>query len=438
MNTRHWRLLFLVLFVVLLASVSGAFSQSLSMGSLSLDYRGNLGLEAWYFPLESSDSEQPDWVGTLQSDLDVTLRSPWNLDFRANPAFYWDLESEDRRRVNLRELYLDWYKPHFELRSGWQTFSWKTVESYSPADFLNQTDQEIDLLDAPKLGEPAIRSRFLLGDALQSMLELYYLSYFTPARLPQHGNRYDFLAGSPITLETETSQFQYLSSKERWRPQGALRYKAMLGGLDFSVFYFNGYARYPELTPANPSNPLSPLTHRYHPVHKAGTFFQGAFGNWLWKGEGVYTQYEEKYTMTNFSNGKLITVDPYFSYTLGFEYTLYGIAFEAHDLGLLLEALGDSHPDASLSELDGFRAFRSHIFAGLRYVFNNTSDRSILLGGFANYRKPEFITQLKYEERLLKHFKANVELQAVYLESSSDLNALRHSGRATAGIVWYW
>jgi hypothetical protein len=230
----------------------------------------------------------------------------------------------------------------------------------------------------------------------------------------------------------------YQSSKEEWRPQAALRYKGTaFEAVDWSVFYFNGYDRFPGLRVDFPS---SELRHLYRPVHRAGLTFQGALGSWLLKGEFLGNQFEQELPVRDPSGNEVFKeFDPYLAYTTGFEYTFYSPWIQNHDLGVIAEIIGDTDTGKDPEELEGFRPFQNHFFGGLRYTFNNLGDRSILIGGFADYRRGDFIFRGEYEERFFKHFKAKVRAAGLGAGSEdSQLRNFEHTVRCDAELGYYF
>ena len=57
----------------------------------------------------------------------------------------------------------------------------------------------------------------------------------------------------------------------------------------------HGYRRFPLFRPAGGPDSAGTvtLTHYYPPLFQGGFTFQGALGNWLWKGETAFIRYEQ-------------------------------------------------------------------------------------------------------------------------------------------------
>ena len=148
------------------------------------------------------------------------------LEFRIHPRLNYDIDRDqgfDRPEAfpaRFDDLYADFFSRWFELRAGYQVFSWKVVESYSQADILNQADREEDFFDPPKIGEPAVRARFILPSRTPNVLELYYLPRFTPSPLPGEESRYYFFQDDRIRLARDDEDYLYSSSDGRGVPNG--------------------------------------------------------------------------------------------------------------------------------------------------------------------------------------------------------------------------
>jgi hypothetical protein len=332
------------------------------------------------------------------------------------------------------DFYLGFYADRLQGRVGYQVFSWKMVESYSQADLLNQADRRLDLLDPDKLGEPSVFLRMPLPAWLGDALEAYYLPWFTPGPLPFSESRYSPVSGTPYRIDTESGSETYDSPSGRWEPQGALRHLWRVGGFDAALFYFHGYRRFPLFAP----DPLRPgmLLPRYARVDLGGFTFQGTLGNWILKGEGTYQDFVGD---VRSPMGK--HVDPFGSFTTGFEYTFYGPLVADQDIVVLAEWIGDTDSGKDLLELEGFRPFQNDIFAGFRYVFNGLSDASVTGGMFWDYRVGDSLYKLEFRRRFFKNLSFNTGYNGIWLASRKEESRFRFLDRSAnlfASLRLYW
>jgi hypothetical protein len=397
----------------------------------TLIYSGYGGYSGWYFAQEAPVRTFPDYVNTIKAKLDITLQFQIPLELNFNQRLQWDTADKNRNRYEIEDLSLDYFSEYWELKAGWQIFSWKAVESISHADFLNQTDLESDFLDAPKFSEPALRFRYILPFDAGRVFEFYYLPLMRATRFPVADNRFSFLGadGNPLNISNKTRDHSYQGNQNEWQPQFALSYQqTFFESVDTRWFYFNGYNRFPGLLP---NQSFTEFRHEYRLVQKAGVTFQGQINAWLLKGELVYTDYRKE--VFNLLNQ---TIRPtYFSYTSGFEYTFYSPLIDNHDVGTILEVIGDSDSGKKYEELESYRPFQNHLFGGIRYAFNNVSDRSILMGGFYNYRDNDIILSIEYSERLLEKF----TLEIRYIDIRSDtrpISQFDHTDRFVLELLY--
>jgi hypothetical protein len=260
--------------------------------------------------------------------------------------------------------------------------------------------------------------------------------------MPGSGSRYDIFQGTPLTLVRDRDDFEYGSSDKRLRPQWAARYQTLLfESFDAALYYFHGYRRFPLFLPVLPAAATAGsviegapiLTHYYAPLHQGGLTFQGALGNWLLKGETAMIRYEQDIRARDGG-----TVDPWFAYTTGFEYTFYAPWKENQDLGAIMEFIGDTDAGKDESRLDGFRPFRSHVFTGFRYAFNNAGDRSLLGGVFLDYLEGDVLYRLEYAERFLGRVSIKAEISGVDANGTSQFRPFERAARMSTEAKYHF
>jgi hypothetical protein len=145
----------------------------------------------------------------------------------------------------------------------------------------------------------------------------------------------------------------------------------------------------------------------------------------------VYTSYRK-----NVRNQLGQTIKPaYFAYTAGFEYTLYSFLTDNQDLGTILEIIGDTDTGKKAEELESFRPFQNHLFGGLRYTFNNISDRSILMGGLFDYKSGDVFFSFEYSERLAEVFTFKLTYNDLTADTS-PLDSFEHTDRIMGELLY--
>lgn len=434
-----------------------AQSFSLAEGH-DLQYRGELFTQQLYFPQAGFSSNMPGLVSTMGLEFDLSYLTPWGLTMKLHPRVAIDPSDldmerkgalwmgEGRSRIYFEDAYLDYYDLEFvELRAGYQTLNWKQVESYSWTDFINQVDQEVDLFSAEKLPELIVRNRFTLPIELDHTLNLYYIPTFQPGPSPREDNRYDFLSTSGTKYQYLPERMTYSDSLKENRYQFAIKWNSIfLDDIDYSLLYFNGYERLPFYFPVKSPTEASKgvVTAHYEAIEKLGLNFVGELDSWLIKGEVLGNRFQRD--VLYFDQGLAAQGDlnpfvrkafnPWLGYTVGAEYTLYEPIVEGQDLGLILEVIGHNADE----DVPLFLPFKNHAFTGLRYTFNNISDRSILLGGFMNYTIIENVLSLEYEERIGQGFRIKAGGFLLAGEESSELSTFESSSRFQTELSYFF
>lgn len=421
------------------AGVSLSHGQSFSLAEgHDVQYRGEVFTHQWYFPQAGISHQQADLISTLGAEVDLSYLTPWSLDFKLHPRLAVDPDDtqlerqgsiwmgDARSRFYFEEAYADWYHLEWmEIRAGYQIFNWKAVESYSWMDFINQTDQEVDLFSAEKLPELVVRGRWTLPIELEHSLSVFYIPIFQPGPQPRKNNRYDFGAGQGFEYQYLPDSISYRDSSKQYRPQVAIKWNSMLlESIDYSLVYFNGYERLgiPQPIAFDAEGHPTVISSHYEVVEKLGLNFVTELGSWLVKGEVLANQYYNP------------NLDSWLGWTVGAEYTLYSPLVEEQDLGLISEFIGHNASD----ETPLFLPFKNHVFLGLRYTFNNISDRSILLGGFLNYQKVENVLSLEYEERIGQDFKIKAGGFLLAGEETSELSTFESSSRFQTELSYFF
>ncbi|HKP94825.1 MAG TPA: hypothetical protein VJ385_03610 [Fibrobacteria bacterium] len=409
-----------------------AASPAAAMEGTGFDFRGSLESRFRVFPQDALDPDQGSGQHAYGIEAELNLGLPHGLEARAHPRLRLDGNRIRQNPLVMDDFYLGQFIEGLQWRAGYQVFSWKVVESYSQADVLNQTDRRLDLLDPDKLAEPAAFLRLDLPAWLGEALEAYSLPYFTPGPLPRSESRYSPVTGTPFTLVSDADSATYDSPSGRWEPQWALRHLWRPGSFDVAFFWFHGYRRFPVFAP-HPAAPGT-LVPRYLRVEQGGMTFQGTLGNWILKGEGSWQGFTGDVRGPTGS-----PVDPYGSFTTGFEYTFYAPIAADQDVVTLVEWIGDTDSGKDPIDLEGFRPFQNDLFMGLRYVFNGLSDATATGGVFWDYREGDALYKLELRRRFFTHLSCSAGYNGVMLGSDTGrFQFLDRSSNLFADLKAYW
>ena len=310
----------------------------------ALETRGYLGLDSRYFThaAESSSSQssfylEPEWYWEPSDGQSAITFKPF--------ARIDSLDSE-RSHLDIRELFWQYASDKWELRAGINKVYWGVTESQHLVDIINQTDQLEGVDGEDKLGQPMLQFT-LIRD--WGVVDTFVLPYFRTREFAG--------ADGHFTLPLPVSdKARYEAGNQAQHTDLALRYYNTLGDWDLGLSYFRGTNRDPQLTATQGSNQLTPY---YSQIQQFGADLQATKGAWLWKLESIYRSDHDNH---------------YSAITSGFEYTLYGIAQSATDVGLLLELSYDSRQTSAATPA------QRDIFIGGRLTPNDAQSSELLFG----------------------------------------------------------
>jgi hypothetical protein len=187
--------------------------------------------------------------------------------------------------------------------------------------------------------------------------------------------------------------------------------------MDFGIYYFQGTAREPLLTPFIKHGEIR-LAPYYEQIGQTGVDLQYVAGRWLWKFEGLH----------RFGQGRSFA-----AMVGGFEYTVVGILDSSMDLGLLSEYVFDDRQDAYATP------YNNDIMCGLRLAVNDMASSEILFGIIKDIKNSSIITSLEASRRLSDWCK--FEVTAVLFNDIDDKDisySLREDDFVKAEMVFYY
>ncbi|MBX2839790.1 MAG: hypothetical protein KTR35_23235 [Gammaproteobacteria bacterium] len=318
---------------------------SVSSTGLAWDIRGNIGLEfrqfpnnAVYYPFEKSNvsvSGETEFYQTIGDSGSLTI----------TPFFRVDQHDDERTHIDLREFVYTHVGDTWELNAGVGKVFWGVAESQNIVDIINQTDQVENGSGSEKLGQPMVNLK-LFQD--WGTVDLFVLPGFRERTFLGEGGR----PRSPLIVDTDNALYE--NDAENQHVDLAVRYSHTLDVWDFGIHAFHGTARDPLLQPSS-TGQLQPF---YYQSTQIGTDIQATLESWLLKLEAIYKTGD--------------AIENHAELVGGFEYSFYGIADSAADLGVVAELLYDDREDA--------QPFQKDLLVGLRWVQNNESSSEALLG----------------------------------------------------------
>ena len=333
-----------------------------------------------------------------------------NTIFTFTPFGRWDSEDNAREHFDIRELNFLHSSGDWETLIGISKVFWGVAESNHLIDIINQTDFLEGIDEEDKLGQPMIRlsrsfdQSTLTGFILPGFREREFLSPDNPISLPFKINN------DPI----------YESNQEDNHVDFALRYSGYRGIVDYGLSWFHGTARDPNFIPGE-SGIFTPF---YPQLDQFGIDIQVTSGAWLWKFEAIRQV---------FNDDTLFTNEDYNAFVAGFEYSFYGMADGAFDLGLLMEYHYDSRDDP------GAVVFQDDVFLGARLGFNDAQSSQILIGGIIDQDDDSTSFRIEGSRRIFTDARISLEAQAFSNVDPDNISAsLRDSEFALISLEFFF
>lgn len=323
------------------------FSALLFLASLNVhavELQGSVDVEARYFT-EANEGQysaaiEPEWYWQNNDASHAIIVKPFARI---------DSLDDERSHTDLREFYWQHATDTWELRAGINKIFWGVTESQHLVDIINQTDNLEGIDGEDKLGQPMIQFTHIQE---WGVVDVFILPYFRARKFTGEDGHFRL----PLTLADEAV---YQSSDEEQHTDFAMRYSHTLGDIDLGISYFNGTNRTPTLIAITPNNAAPYLVAYYDQLQQAGLDAQATLGSWLWKLETVYREDSQQ---------------DYSASTAGVEYTFFGIAESATDLGLLVEISRDSRGELANS------VAQKDVFIGGRLTPNDEQSSELLFG----------------------------------------------------------
>jgi len=361
-----------------------------------------LRLTAAVLLIVSSPAQSVDWRGNVAVQERLFFKPPIdprqhgdNFSVAAQPEMYheWDdgkqnvsfipfarLDQGDDQRTHadIRELSWSYIARDYEWTIGFSKVFWGVTEAQHVVDIINQTDLVEDFSGEEKLGQPMIK--------LSLIRDWGTVNFFV---MPWFRERtFAGVDGRPRVIPyVEQNLTSYESSEEQRHVDVAARWSNSIGDLDIGLSWFHGTSRTPLLYPSLYQQQVV-LAPFYQIIDQAGIDAQLTKGSWLWKLEAINLDGNyEKYKRA----------------VGGFEYTFYGIASSAADLGLVVEYLYDSRGNLATTP------FEDDLFTGLRLTLNDVQSTDALLGVIKDRYNSSYLFSLEANRRIGDSWKLSIQ-----------------------------
>lgn len=371
---------------------------------------GSASTEFRVFPGSPQFADQDDRRFEPSLSVEPEFRLFWERErltfipfFRYDPA-----DHEGRTHGDIRELSLYVERDDWDITAGLGKVFWGVAESRHLVDIVNQTDLVENSDEEDKLGQPMVNLN-LLRD--WGTVGLFILPGFRERTFPGDEAR---LRG-PLPVDTDRPIYE--SSAEDGHVDTALRYKHVIGDFDLGLSYFHGTSREPELVPSVSSDGRTVLRPRYEIIDQVGLDVQATMNAWLWKLEAIRRSGQG---------------DPFAAAVGGFEYTLFGVADSAADLGLLAEYHYDGRGRDAPATI-----FDNDIFLGTRLALNDEDATEFLAGVIVDQREGEALALLEAERRITERWFAELEAR-FFFNTARGITAVEDDGHILLRLSRYF
>jgi len=340
--------------VSLIASLS--LGISVSTEAADIDFSAVSGAEVRGFT-DSATQGQDDW------GLSAYFEPEWyfKLDdsvFNLKLFVRGDSMDSERSHGDIREAYWQTVGDEWSLTLGVNKVFWGVAESQHLVDIINQTDQVENIDGEDKLGQLMINYNW---EKDWGTLSLYVLPGFRERTFPGEEGRLRF------EIPIDSDEALYESSAEEYHTDIALRFSKVIDAWDLGFSLFHGTSRDPLLALDLTTGSLQPY---YPQISQFGVDAQATIGAWLWKVEYIYR--------SGFRFPGDNEEGDYHAAVAGFEFSQYGIADSAIDLGWVLEYQYDERSRLGSA---GFSIELSDVVIGAaRFTFNDVQSSDLLVG----------------------------------------------------------
>ena len=379
------------------------------------DVSGSIAGELRIFPEDAQFADQDS--RHFEPSVALTPEFRYELDdgtrFTLIPFYRYDASDwEERTHFDLREANVYLEGDDWDLTAGLGKVFWGVAESRHLVDVVNQTDLVEDIDGEEKLGQPMVQLNLLRDWGTVGM---FVLPGFRERTFVDPDSR--LRGGTPV----DPGAAQYESDRGRAHVDLAARYSHFIGDWDFGVSHFWGTSRDPRFEAFTRSDGRTMFAPVYDIVHQTGLDLQYTTDTTLWKFEGI-------------RHGGFRTSDSFFAMVGGFEYTLFGVAESAADLGFLAEYLWDDR-DAGAAGTSQ----ENDVFVGSRLALNDVEATEALLGLSTDTRNGEMFFLAEAERRIGDNMKVELEARFFFnVDSDSSGAGVRDDGHATVRWSWFF
>lgn len=383
----------------------------------SLDYQWDVSFENVNFLLSREKYKVNDQETVSTSVLfKYDDHQHWQLVLK--PRLKLDFLDSERNRYIPNESYLKYYSQNSELTLGLQIKGWGISNAFNPTDVLNRKDLGDNLLTAEKLGDLILNYKYSLaqlGPFEDVSMEFLSLPFFMATPLPSDESRF--------AIQGEASGFKFTRYTSQDYPDFinslgfGLRLSGTVKSIDAELLFYHGPEKQPTFFVLLDESLRLRAVPYYYLIDMVGTNLSKSFGPFM-------VHFESAVKITDINAEKSHAVPFYFSdvvpnsywqFVPGVDYTRDG--FSGATVVMSLEYLGENDVSENFEE---FRPFKSDVFLGVRYEFNNTQLSRIQAGFIKDVLNSEMIIQSQFHTALFKGLGLDLEVLVI----NQDLDAV--------------
>jgi len=268
--------------------------------------------------------------GAFHQDGDYAVMQntfDWKLDyakgsysFFVNPVFNYNGMNRELD-ILLRQIYIDFFFEHFDLRIGKQQIIWGKADGVFITDVISPRDLSEFILpdfEEIRIGIDAVKLNYYLGN---STIEAVWIPYFQKTILPDDKsfwkqNQMNFTM--PTTLDYSKSELENTLKNS----ETALRYSYLGSSVDFDLMAAYLWDDNPAMHIYYQPDGLL-IQPQYHRQKLVGLSFGKAISGAVIRGEGAY-YFDKKFASSNFGENGLAEKD-YTHYLLGYDHNWLGV-----------------------------------------------------------------------------------------------------------------
>ena len=386
-----------------------ALTAATGAGAQSLDFSGDLSLQARWYPQSPAFPGQRSSTGGMVVEPTLYREIGPTTSLTVTPLYRYDSADSNRTHGDLREAYVlmygDWGENAWELRLGLDRVFWGVAELHNLVDVVNQLDLVEHPRDRPKLGQPMAH---LTISGSWGVAETFLLPYHRKRTFPGPAGR----LRSALLIDENPL---YESGAEERHVDFAVRYSHAVGVLDFGLTAFSGTSREPFFLVGLESQPLpaidTPLVPYYEQIRQVGVDAQLTTGAWLYKMEAI---------RRGGNRNLLGQQESYRALIFGLERAVYGLFGSQADLTLLSEWLYDSRGRRATS------VWANDLFVAGFLSFNDVQGTELVAGILGDLDHDYRALNLELKRRLSESW--SMRLEAI-VTLASDPEDLTYDGR---------